>query len=245
MARFVLVHGAFHGAWCWSPVVERLRGKGHDVIAIDLPGAGDDQTPLAEVTLDGYVDRVCRELDTPGAERTILVAHSAGGISATAAAAQMPERVAQLVYVAAFLPNDGDSLIGLTELPEGAGDLVQANAVIAGDPPIATMPPETTGETFYGSCSDQQIAWANARLVPQPLSVFVTPVSLGETGTRGIPRAYVICSQDKALPTPLQRRFVADNPCDPVFEIDTDHSPFLSATDELIDALDGIAAPRG
>jgi len=244
LARFVLVHGAFGGAWCWEPVVAELRAKGHEVEAIDLPGAGDDPKPAAEATLDDYTERICEVLGHQP-EPVVLVAHSAGGISVTQAAARSPDQIAALVYVAAFLPRDGQSLIDIAQLPEGAGDQVQANMVVDGDPPVGTMPATAAPGTFYGSCTEEQAAWATARLGPQPMEPFVTPVNLGERGTAGLRRSYVICTQDRALPTPLQRRLVQDNPCDEVVEIDTDHSPFLSATSELVAALERFAASYG
>ena len=126
MARFVLVHGAFSGAWIWGPLMERLKAAGHSVEAFDLPGSGDDHTPASEVSLDACADRLCEVL-AANSEPAIVVGHSMGGVIATQGAARCPERVAALVYVAAFMPKDGQSLLDLTKLPEGAGDQVQAN----------------------------------------------------------------------------------------------------------------------
>ena len=78
MARIVLVHGAFAGAWCWEPVLPGLRAAGHDVEAIDLPGSGEDTTPVAEVSLDAYATRVCEVL--AGGRPAVLVGHSMGGM---------------------------------------------------------------------------------------------------------------------------------------------------------------------
>src|SRR5689334_10494576 len=153
--RFLLVHGAFHGAWCWDPVIRELEAAGHSATAIDLPGAGDDATAIGEVTLDSYADRVCAALAAEEAP-VVVVAHSMGGMAVTQAAARCPERIAALIYVCAFLPADGQSLVDLTELPEGAGDMVQANMVVEGEPPIATMPRGPALEAFYGMCSDEQ-----------------------------------------------------------------------------------------
>ena len=136
MARIVLVHGAFAGAWCWEPVLPGLRAAGHEVEAIDLPGSGGDETPVEEVSLDAYANRVCAVL--ADGRPAVLVGHSMGGMVITQAAARCPEHVAALVYLAAFLPADGQSLMELVALPEAADDQVQANLVVSGDPPVAT-----------------------------------------------------------------------------------------------------------
>ena len=93
---------------------------------------------MAEVTLDAYAERVCEAL--AAGPPAVLVGHSMGGVVVTQAAARTPEQVETLVYVAAFAPADGQSLLDLTSLPEGAADQVQANIVVDGDPPVATMP---------------------------------------------------------------------------------------------------------
>ena len=242
MARFVLVHGAFHGAWCWEPLVAELSAAGHTVVTFDLPGAGDDTTPVAEVTLDAYARRICDTLaEQP--EPSVLVGHSMGGVAITQAAARCPDRIAKLVYVAAFLPGDGQSLVDLTQLPEGAGDMVQENMVVEGEPPVGTMAAQATREAFYGLCSPEQVAWATERIRPQPILPFVTPVALDGADATRPPRAYVISAQDRAIPVALQRRLVADNPDLDVVELDADHSPFLSQTSELAAALERFAEP--
>ena len=242
MGRYLLVHGAFHGAWCWAPLVEELTAAGHTAETLDLPGSGDDPTPVAEVTLDAYAARICEALaDQP--EPVVLVGHSMAGVAITQAAAQCPERIARLVYLAAFLPGDGQSLVDLAQLPEGAGDMVQENMVVEGEPPTATMPATAAREAFYAMCTSEQAAWATERLRPQALAPFVTPVSLGDAAGRRPPRAYVLATQDRALPTALQRRFVAENADLDVIEIESDHSPFLSRTSALAAALDGLSSP--
>jgi pimeloyl-ACP methyl ester carboxylesterase len=241
MARFVLVHGAFHGAWCWEPVMSELKAARHTAVAIDLPGCGDDATPVADVTLDAYAERVCEALGTDE-EPAVLVGHSMGGIAITQAAARCPDRIASLVYVAAFLPADGQSLVDLTQLPEGAGDMVQANMVVDGDPPIATMPRDVAGEAFYGSCLDDRADWGVERIRPQPLAPFVTPVSLGDGARARPPSYYVVAAQDRAIPPALQRRMARERATADVVELDTDHSPFLSAPAELAGLLERFAA---
>ncbi len=151
-------------------------------------------------------------------------------------------QVAALVYATAFLPKDGQSLLDLTKLPEGAGDQVQANIIIEGDPPVATMPAAASRQALYGCCADEVAAWAIARQRPQPIGPFMTPVSIPAGALDGINRYFVVCTRDRAIPLPLQRRMIAENMCDDVVELDTDHTPHLSMTDKLAGALHQFAA---
>jgi pimeloyl-ACP methyl ester carboxylesterase len=242
MARIVLVHGAFGRAACWDRVIPGLRAAGHSVQAIDLPGAGDDPTPVAELTLDRYAQRVCEVLaDGPPA---VLVGHSMGGMVITQAAARCPDRIERLVYVAAFVPQDGQSLIDITQLPEAAGDAVQANLVAEGDPPVATMPSEAVREALAHCADDEAAAWAASIRGSQAVVPFTNPVALGGPGGdafAALPRAYVTCLQDRAIKPAIQRRMYEAAGCDPVLEIDTDHSVWASRPEELAAALNQIA----
>ena len=242
MANFLLVHGATLGAWSWERVLPGLTEAGHAARAIDLPGAGADETPVADVTLDRYADAICEALaDAPP---TLLTGHSMGGMAITHAAARRPEAVAGLIYVAAFLPQPGQSLLDITRLPEAAGDSVQANLVVEGDPPVATMPAAAAPEALYHCCTPEQIEWALPRRSPQPVIPFTQPFVVAEDGEAfdALPRAYVTCLQDRAILPALQRRLYTSAGCDPVIEIDTDHSPWLSRPDELVTALVRVAA---
>ena len=242
MARFVLVHGAFGGAWSWGDVVPALERAGHSVTAVDLPGSGEDQTPIEGVALESCAARVCEALET-GDEPALLVGHSMGGVVITQAASQCPERVALLVFVAAFMPGDGQSLVDLTRLPEGAGDQVQANIDISGDPPVATMAdPAATRAAVMARCTPEQIAYSVARARPQAVSVFATPVSIPAGALDGLRRVYVHTTEDQAIRAPLQLRMIREHPCVEVVELQTDHSPAFSATADLVAALDHFAA---
>jgi pimeloyl-ACP methyl ester carboxylesterase len=241
MATFVLVHGAFSGAWIWRPLEKLLAADGHKSVAFDLPGVGEDQTPAGEVTLDSCAARVCEAL-AASSEPAILVGHSMGGMVATQAAGRAPGQVAALVYVSAFLPRDGQSLLALTRLPEGAGDQVQANIVVTDDPPVAVMPAVASKDALYGCCADEVAAWAISRQCPQPLAPMGTPVSIPSGSLDHVARYYVQCTQDRAIPPRLQRRMIAENECSGVFALDTDHTPHLSKTRELAGILNEIAA---
>jgi pimeloyl-ACP methyl ester carboxylesterase len=110
MSVYVLIHGAWHGGWCWDKVVPLLEKEGHKVEAPDLPGHGNDKTPIPEISLQAYADRVCEVLDAQS-EPVILVGHSMGGGVISQAAEYRPEKVKTLVYLAAFLLRNGESLL--------------------------------------------------------------------------------------------------------------------------------------
>jgi pimeloyl-ACP methyl ester carboxylesterase len=240
MTRFVLVHGAFGGAWSWEPVVTPLRALGHTVETLDLPGGGDDQTPVADVTLEACAARVCQVL-RQRPEPAVLVGHSMGGVVVTQAASDCTERVASLIFVCAFMPGDGQSLLDLTRLPEGAGDMIQANLVVEGDPPVGALSDEAATAAVYNRSAPERVAPALARRRPQPLAPMATPVRVDEALLARIPRSYVLTSDDNSIPPALQRRMISEHPCRAVVELDTDHAPQLSATAELVTALDRLA----
>jgi pimeloyl-ACP methyl ester carboxylesterase len=240
MARFVLVHGAFGGAWSWEPVIGPLEAAGHMVETLDLPGGGDDTTPLEEVTLDACADRVCSVL-AQRPEPAVLVGYSMGGAVITEAAGRCPDRVASMIFVAAFMPANGQSLLDLTRLPEGEGDMIQANIVVEGEPPVASLSEEATTAAVYNCCPPDVAAQAVARRRPQAVAVFATPVAVGDEVLGSIPRSYVLTKQDNSIPPALQRRMIGEHPCERVVELDTDHAPQLSATDDLVAALVELA----
>jgi pimeloyl-ACP methyl ester carboxylesterase len=240
MARIVLVHGAFAGAWCWERVVGPLEAAGHTVETLDLPGGGDDETPMPGVTLENCAGRVCSVLASRP-EPAVLVGHSMGGAIITQAAGNCPEHVASLIYVCAFMPRNGQSLLDLTQLPEGADDQIQANLVVSGDPPVATLSAEAWKEAVFNCCTEDQADWGVARRRGQAVAPFATPVSIDDDALGPIPRSYVLCTRDQSIPPALQRRMVSEHPCRKVIEIDTDHAPWASRVDELVAALDELA----
>jgi pimeloyl-ACP methyl ester carboxylesterase len=242
MARIVLVHGAFAGAWCWEPVLPGLRDAGHEVEAVDLPGSGADSTPLDEISLEAYARRIC-ETVAASPEPVVLVGHSMGGMAITQAAALCPDPLAALVYVAAFCPGEGQSLMELVSYPEAADDQVQANLVVSDDASVATLTGEGAFRAVYNCCTPEQARWAEGRHGPQALTPFQGRVSIPAEEREAferLPRAYVVCTQDNAIPPQMQRRMLGDRGCDPVLEIDTDHSPYISSTGELVAALNQI-----
>jgi pimeloyl-ACP methyl ester carboxylesterase len=234
MATYVLIHGAWHGGWCWDKVVPLLRKKGHKVEAPDLPGHGKDKTPIREVSLQGYADRVCKVLDAQS-EPVILLGHSMGGIVISQTAEYRPEKIKSLVYLTAFLLQNGEFLLQV-----GGGDteaLVLPNLVMAEDQSFATVKEEAIKQVFYGDCSDEDVARAKKLLVPQAAAPFGTPINITEKNFGRIPRVYIECLRDRAISPSVQKKMYETLPCRKVVSMDTSHSPFFSAPEALVDHL--------
>jgi pimeloyl-ACP methyl ester carboxylesterase len=233
MSTFVLVHGSFHGGWCWDAVASRLTAAGHRVIAPDLPGRGGDTRPLASLTLDDYITRVA---DTIAAqpEPVVLAGHSMGGVVITGVAERIPERLERLVYVCAFLPANGQSLLDLAKTDTES--VLMRNLVIEEAKGTHHVRREGARESFYHDCTDADAAAATERLVAEPLAVVATPVTTTAPRFGRVPRSYIECTDDRAIGPSLQRRMHTAQPCR-VTTIASGHSPFLAQPDALTRAL--------
>jgi pimeloyl-ACP methyl ester carboxylesterase len=211
---------------------------GHRTITPDLPGHGDDRTPVAAISLESYVAASGEVLKTIP-DRVILVSHSMSGIVITQAAERWPYRIGLLVYVAAFLPANGQSLAVLA-----AGDTesrIGPNSVPSGDGLAVTVREAAIAELFYADCPADDITLARTRLVPEPLAPLLTPVHTTAGKFGRVPRAYVECLRDRALPLARQRLMQAALPCAPVLAMDTGHAPFFAAPHALAEALARLA----
>jgi pimeloyl-ACP methyl ester carboxylesterase len=238
MSIFVLIHGAWHGAWCWRKVSSRLEKLGHRALVPDLPGLGDDPTPLERVTLELWTAHVCRILDEQP-EPVILVGHSRGGIVLSEVAEARPDRIRALVYVTAFMIRDGECLFDVAQ--RDTTSLVAPGMVMSSDKISSTMRAESLREAFYAQCSEEDFALARQRLRPEPTVPLATKLRLTEGNFGRVPRVYVQCLRDRAIPPVLQKEMYTATPCRDVLCLDTDHSPFFSAPDELTGLLHALS----
>ena len=226
----MLIHGAWHGAWCWKKIIPLLEKEGHKVVAPDLPWHGKDKKPITEITLQAYTDRVCQILDEQS-EPVILVGHSMGGVVITQAAEYRPEKIKTLVYLSAFLLQNGESLM-MHGKPDSEA-LVLPNLIMAEDRSCATVKKEALKEAFYTDCSDEDVEFARSQLVPEATAPLNTLVCTTEDNFGRVPRVYISCSCDKAISPSVQEKMFKALPCKNVITLDTSHSPFFSAPEEL------------
>lgn len=222
----LLVHGAWHGAWCWAALQADLDAHGIPSLAVDLPGHGASTLPLSDLYGDAqHVVDVATTLDRP----VLLVGHSYGGSVISEAAAKIP-RATGLVFVAAFVLNAGESTSGMAAaLPRR---VALNDAMRQRDDGTLVLHPAAV-PALYAQCPPPASAAAVARLGPQPLATFTQESRNGCPSD--LPSTYVLCLRDEAIHPDVQRLMAQR--CRTVVEIDTDHSPFLSATRETAEAI--------
>lgn len=241
MRTYVLVHGAFHGEWMWAKITPLLQEMGHRVITLDLPGHGEDQTAPSHVTLKDYTDRVC-DILAAEPEPVILVGHSMGGLVITQAAEYYPDKIKTLVYLAAILPQNGESLLQINQNDKHALPL---HVAVSEDQTYLQLDTTTIKENFYGDCSDDDVLLAQEKLCRQPLAPFITPVHLTAERFGRLPRIYIETSKDKAISAEFQRELYTNTPCQQVMTIDSDHSPFFSQPERMVSLLSRLSENGG
>ncbi|MEZ5102326.1 MAG: alpha/beta fold hydrolase [Thermoleophilia bacterium] len=227
MATFVLVHGAWHGGWCWRRVLPLLRAAGHEAHAPTLTGLGDRAHLLTrDVGVETWVDDLCATLVAEDVRDAVLVGHSFAGLLVLAVAERLPGRIAQLVFLDAHTPEDGESPVD--EAP-ALGPLVRAAAAEHGDGWL--VPPWQAAALGIDDPADA--AWVDARLTPFPLAAFEHRVALSSEIARAIPRTYVWCT--RSLFGPIAEQARADGW--PVLELDAGHDAMVTAPDALAGLL--------
>lgn len=230
----VLVHGAWHGAWCWGPVVSALAEHDISALPIDLPGHGDD--PGALTDLRGDAERVRHALDDCP-EPVILVGHSYGGVVITEAG--LHPNVSHLFYIASFNLDEGESAMSAAVADSEAGALDHSGRpdvlsyMHVADDGTSTVDDEGARILFYNDCSTEVADWALSRLGPHPIETLSqAPAAVA---WRHQPSTYAICAKDNIVHPDLQR-MLARRATTSV-EWPTGHSPFLSRPDLVADLL--------
>ena len=205
--RFVLIHGGFHGAWCWSRTIPELEKLGHEAIAIDTPGHGRRVHEAAGMA--NRLDTVLAVLQ-PG---DVLVGHSGGGMEITRAADAAPDLVSHVIYLAAALPLEGrlmqDALVyrddGGIEGDYDVTGMLQ-HLRIGDDGSMAFADVEGARELFYNDCDEATARWAFEQLTPEIAGdTATTRISVPRFWAAELPRSFIVCLQDRAQP-----RWLAD-----------------------------------
>ena len=236
----ILIHGAWQGAWVWDRLIPLLASPaGIKSIAVDLPGNGTDGTKPADVSLELYVDHIGKVLKQLP-ERVSLVAHSGGGIIASAVAERFPERIGRIAYVAGMMLPDSVSYADIvTELkdkhPNATG--IAPHLIWSPDRLTSRVPVQAALSFFFHDCPTVEAMTAAQRLTPQPdrgraVSARLTPQRFGR-----VPRLYVEAEVDRSIILPCQRHMQALVPGAEVVILPTGHVPHLAAPNLLAGVL--------
>ena len=231
---YVLVHGAWHGAWSWQTVKQKMEQSDANVITFDLPGHGNDNTDIPRVTFDSYVEKVKQEI-TKLNTSVILVGHSLAGYIVSKVAEDMPNSIEKLVFVSAMIPNNQKTVFDT--LKEDAESELLQNLIFSEDQSWATVSEQTLKNVVYNGATDEQIAKAAPLLVRQATQPFFVPVSTTENNFGKIDKTYIVCEKDKILSAAAQKKLVERVNCNKAISIHTGHVPHVENPELLAETI--------
>lgn len=283
-AAFVLVHGAWHGAWTYEKLIPELAKLGHVAVARDQPGHGinaqfstsylnrpaspaafsaafaTESSPLATLTLENYADSVIATIDAVralGYDKVVLVGHSLGGLTVTRVVEKAPEKVARAVYLTAHMLPPGKSTGDYSDPDSVAVTCIVSDPAATGAVRIDFNSTDAAYKArcklaFYADIPDTQFTALGNLLTPdEPAAPFGTPMgatTAAIAARTAVPRYYIKCQQDRAIPVAQQQKFIDDTDAalpdskTTVNSMDTSHSPFMSQPTALAALLSSIAS---
>jgi pimeloyl-ACP methyl ester carboxylesterase len=245
--RFVLVHGGYHGAWCWDRLAPELEKLGHSSLAIDLPGCNERlNEPASLSSWRGALRELIEEGD-------VLVGHSMGGFAISLGADEVPEKVARIVYLSAAVPIEGQAM-GAATAETVANDwpatvdmpyeeFVEVVEMPNQGPCVRLTKQIAVNKLFYHDCTAEDQDWAWERLTPLPLGPSQETFHLPRFWAAPIPRDFIVTTDDRSHPVAIDNMFMQRLGLSTGFSIRSSHSPFLSRPAETAKVLD--ACVRG
>lgn len=243
---FVLVHGAWHGGWCWREVGALLKSAGHRVFATTLTGLGNRKSELsADIGLATHIADVAEVFEANDLQDVVLVGHSYGGMPITGAVDGLRDRVSHLVYLDAAVPDDGETMITQGRpLPAQVLQMVETQLRSAAADGIAL--PAGTPEGLGIPATHPLHDWVADNLTPHPLKTWFDPVSLTNGGREGISSTYIHCNAP-ALPNTSfgwHAERLTGVPEWDVRYLATGHDAMITAPAELAEILLKVAGKR-
>lgn len=233
---FMLVHGAWHGAWCWAQVADILRAHGHRVFTPTQTGLGAKRHLMSrDITLDVFVQDIANELEFEDLHDVVLVGHSFGGIAISGVADRLPQRLRQLIYLDALLLPGG--MTAFSQLsPEVVAARTAAAQAFDGGMSLPPPPPEA-----FGLLNPAHQAVIAKRLTPHPFGCYTSPLHLQHALGNGLPRTYVVCT-DPIYPALAKSRELALSLGWPMVALATGHDAMVSAPQATAELFMHLAA---
>ena len=222
---YVLVHGAWSAPYAWKMVKAELEKKGQRVVTVQLPGHGSDQTAVAGITMDSYITAVVGKINHIKG-RVILVGHSMAGMIISGVAEQIPGKIQKLVYIAAYVPQSGQSAYAISMLDKQSqlGGALLPTA----DNTLFNVKPDQITNIFCqdGSAAVKKMILAQYR--PEPAMPFSNPVNLSAENFGKVSKSYISTLQDHGIGVELQNQMTSAAGIIEVYKLESGHTPFLS-----------------
>jgi pimeloyl-ACP methyl ester carboxylesterase len=239
--EIVLVHGAWEEANIWQAITPLLKEDGYRVVTVTLPGRPSSPLSPDKVSLDLYRDTILSAIGNP-ARPVVLVGHSFGGITISMAAEAAPQKIKTLVYVAAYLPKDGQSLLELGNSDKDSK--IGPHLQIMKEKGIIAVEKSARADLFCLDCNDQFRAAIPNLIVDEPLAPLATPVHLTADRFGTVDKVYIHTAKDQVVSPSLQAIMVAATPVREEVTIDTGHTPFLTDPHGLARDIEMATEPQ-
>lgn len=236
----VLVHGAFQTATAWSRVKTKLETEGCNVIAVNLPGRNNDGTDPHKLTTEDHKNAVLKAISSE-ASPILLVGHSFGGITISNVAEAAPDKIAALVYLSAFLPEDGQSLQSLAQTDADSALGKDGNFVMSADYAYASIKAENAAAIFGNDAPPDDREAIGKSLIREPLAPMAIPVKVTAACFGKVPKYYVATTEDQIVSPALQERMIASGEVKRVFKIKAGHASYITQPAEVAKAILAIA----
>ncbi len=237
--NIVLLHGSWHGAWCWHKVVPHLRAAGYSVHVPDLPAHGRNwRVARGRTTLVEMAAHVCKLLDGLGSA-ALLVAHSRSGIVASTVCEMRPQALRGCAYLAAYMLRNGEKAADYFK--QDKDSLVLPNIRISKATLTDSLAEAAYRPALYADCDESDVDLARALLTPEPSLPALTRLRLTERNYGSVPRHYIELTQDKAVSLPLQRLMIENSPCASIATLNASHSAYFSQPQELAKVIAAIS----
>lgn len=227
---FVLVHGAWQAPYVWDNVKKQLEKYGNKVIVIDLPGHGDDQTSPAQTSMDAYRDKVIEAINASN-EKVILVGHSMGGMVISSVAEKIPTQIEKLVYIGAYVPANGQSLMDLAYADKQS--LLGPSLIPSKDQLTLDVKKENLVSIFCQDGSEDVKKLLLSKYKAEPAIPFANKVAITNDHFGKVDKYYIRTTQDHAIGSDLQNQMISAAHITKLYSVETGHSPFLSKPNEI------------
>ena len=225
----VLVHGAWSDSSSWNAVIPLLKAQGGEVINVNLAGHGKDTSVTAGITFQTYVDQVKAAIGTR--TNVVLVGHSFAGLVISQVAEEVSTQIKELIFLAAALPHNGESLLSLAK--QDPGSHIGKSLSIDKENGLAIVAKDAVADIFAADAPQQVQEYLSANLKPEPLAPLATPVQLTEKNFGSVKKSYIHTLNDHAISYPAQQYMVKSGKVSKVYTLVSSHTPFISMPDKL------------